>query len=45
MTCTRLFILLSNYVTLVSVVPEPSTLAIFALGILGFASRRFEKPS
>jgi hypothetical protein len=26
-----------------SVVPEPSTLAIFALGILGLASRRFKK--
>jgi hypothetical protein len=26
-------------------VPEPSTLAIFALGIMGFASRRFKKQS
>jgi hypothetical protein len=26
-------------------VPEPSTLAIFALGIMGLASRRFKKQS
>lgn len=26
-------------------VPEPSTLAIFALGLMGFASRRFKKQS
>jgi hypothetical protein len=26
-------------------VPEPSTLAIFALGMIGLASRRFKKPS
>jgi len=26
-------------------VPEPSTLAIFALGMIGFASRRFKKQS
>jgi hypothetical protein len=26
-------------------VPEPSALAIFALGLMGFASRRFKKPS
>jgi hypothetical protein len=26
-------------------VPEPSTLAIFALGIVGLASRRFKKQS
>jgi len=29
----------------VTTVPEPSTLAIFALGIIGFASRRFKKQS
>jgi hypothetical protein len=28
-----------------SEVPEPSTLAIFALGIIGLASRRFKKQS
>jgi len=26
-------------------VPEPSTLAIFALGMIGLASRRFKKQS
>jgi hypothetical protein len=26
-------------------VPEPSTLAIFALGLIGLASRRFKKHS
>jgi hypothetical protein len=30
---------------LVSEVPEPSTLAIFALGLMGLASRRFKKQS
>ena len=30
-------------VSAVSTVPEPSTLAIFALGIMGLASRRFKK--
>jgi hypothetical protein len=29
----------------VSEVPEPSTIAIFALGLIGFASRRFKNPS
>ncbi len=29
----------------ISKVPEPSTLAIFALGMIGFASRRFKKQS
>ena len=29
----------------VSKVPEPSTLAIFALGMIGLASRRFKKQS
>jgi hypothetical protein len=29
----------------VAVVPEPTTLAIFALGIIGLASRRFKKQS
>ncbi|WP_232771345.1 PEP-CTERM sorting domain-containing protein [Colwellia sp. 12G3] len=29
----------------VEAVPEPSTLAIFALGIIGLASRRFKKRS
>ena len=29
--------------TLVAAVPEPSTLAIFALGLMGLASRRFKK--
>ena len=28
-----------------TVVPEPSTLAIFALGMIGLASRRFKKQS
>ena len=28
-----------------STVPEPSTLAIFALGLIGLASRRFKKQS
>ncbi|MEY8199126.1 MAG: PEP-CTERM sorting domain-containing protein, partial [Colwellia sp.] len=28
-----------------STVPEPSTLAIFALGMIGLASRRFKKQS
>jgi hypothetical protein len=28
---------------LVKQVPEPSTLAIFALGMIGLASRRFKK--
>ena len=29
----------------VSKVPEPSTLTIFALGMIGLASRRFKKQS
>ncbi|MFT5298150.1 MAG: hypothetical protein ACI9VT_002592 [Psychroserpens sp.] len=29
----------------VAAVPEPSTLAVFALGLMGFASRRFKKQS
>ncbi len=29
----------------VSVVPEPTTLAIFALGVIGLASRRVKKES
>ena len=29
----------------VNAVPEPSTLAIFALGMIGLASRRFKKQS
>lgn len=33
----------SNGVAAVNSVPEPSTLAIFALGIMGLASRRFKK--
>jgi hypothetical protein len=32
-------------VSAVSTVPEPSTLAIFALGMIGLASRRFKKKS
>jgi len=32
-----------NYVFQSTSVPEPSTLAIFALGIMGLASRRFKK--
>lgn len=32
-------------ITAVESVPEPSTLAIFALGMIGFASRRFRKQS
>jgi hypothetical protein len=34
-----------NWHVSVSQVPEPSTLAIFALGIIGLASRRFKKQS
>jgi hypothetical protein len=34
-----------RYDTITADVPEPSTLAIFALGIMGLASRRFKKQS
>jgi len=34
---------LSTFGTATTAVPEPSTLAIFALGIMGLASRRFKK--
>jgi len=36
---------LLNCSLVVSTVPEPSTLAIFALGMIGLASRRFKKQS
>jgi hypothetical protein len=36
---------LSAYAPLETEVPEPSTLAIFALGMIGLASRRFKKQS
>jgi hypothetical protein len=29
----------------ISTIPEPTTLAIFALGMIGLASRRFKKQS
>jgi hypothetical protein len=34
-----------SFQAIVSSVPEPSTLAIFALGMIGLASRRFKKQS
>jgi len=44
--CTSPYALTSGNITFDSVsVPEPSTLAIFALGMIGLASRRFKKQS
>jgi hypothetical protein len=40
-----LFALMDDLTVSASSVPEPSTLAIFALGIIGLASRRFKKQS
>lgn len=37
------FLTIDNISAAASAVPEPSTLAIFALGIMGLASRRFKK--
>jgi len=44
--CTSPYAFTSGNITFDSVsVPEPSTLAIFALGMIGLASRRFKKQS
>jgi hypothetical protein len=40
-----MFALMDDLTVSASSVPEPSTLAIFALGIIGLASRRFKKKS
>jgi hypothetical protein len=40
-----MFALMDDLTVSASSVPEPSTLAIFALGIIGLASRRFKKQS
>ncbi len=36
---------LVSYQFITAPIPEPTTLAIFALGLIGFASRRFKKKS
>lgn len=42
-TYTDMSLAIDNSTLSITEVPEPSTLAIFALGILGLASRRFKK--
>jgi len=43
---TQTYMIFTDFVRMeVETVPEPSTLAIFALGIMGLASRRFKKQS
>jgi hypothetical protein len=41
----RVFVFIDNVSLTTESVPEPSTLAIFALGMMGLASRRFKKQS
>jgi hypothetical protein len=42
-TWDQAFVLSGNVIDLPTPVPEPSTLAIFALGMMGLVSRRFKK--